>query len=397
MDFDEVAVYFSKEEWERLTEEQKVLYNEVMMENYQTLRSLGRIYVKPLIIAKLERGKDPYVLGRRKIKHKKIHLNANKFKHSVPDFQTCARTSTGKVRERAERYTLEEKDMLIREVLAREDLLWSKTTPTPDRTKAWREITAAVCRVGRFRTVLSVKHRFHDCRSEVRKKMEQAAVGKEVKFAHWEEQMRNHLARTLVVEPGVHSSAQQSEESQHHQEEETQEKEQPQVLPSPVEGNNDNVLLAMSAPPQQEQPIQLPSPPLQEPRMEVPLPPVLPPDPLQHLPPLFPLPPVPPPVTPEIPQHLEIIRQLKLFQEEKKRKIRWQMRIYAQQERYSYQMATIINLLQQLVKRVARSPTPDLSRPSSSSSSVASQYIKRRIKREASRTMHKKYKNHKNF
>lgn len=39
--FDEVAIYFSDEEWEVLTESQKALYREVMRMNYETVLSLG--------------------------------------------------------------------------------------------------------------------------------------------------------------------------------------------------------------------------------------------------------------------------------------------------------------------------------------------------------------------
>ena len=39
--FDEVAIYFSDEEWEVLTEQQKALYREVMRMNYETVLSLG--------------------------------------------------------------------------------------------------------------------------------------------------------------------------------------------------------------------------------------------------------------------------------------------------------------------------------------------------------------------
>lgn len=38
--FNEVAIYFSDEEWEVLTEQQKALYREVMRMNYETVLSL---------------------------------------------------------------------------------------------------------------------------------------------------------------------------------------------------------------------------------------------------------------------------------------------------------------------------------------------------------------------
>ncbi|XP_075042587.1 uncharacterized protein LOC142101988 [Mixophyes fleayi] len=60
-DFEELAVYFSKEEWGCLVEEQKNLYKHVMMENYQTLCSLGCVLVKPDVIAKIEQGQEPYL------------------------------------------------------------------------------------------------------------------------------------------------------------------------------------------------------------------------------------------------------------------------------------------------------------------------------------------------
>lgn len=40
--FDEVAIYFSDEEWDILTEQQKALYREVMRMNYETVLSLGK-------------------------------------------------------------------------------------------------------------------------------------------------------------------------------------------------------------------------------------------------------------------------------------------------------------------------------------------------------------------
>ncbi|XP_057352419.1 zinc finger protein 667 isoform X6 [Manis pentadactyla] len=60
--FGDLAVYFSKEEWEQLGPTQKDLYEEVMLENYQNLVSLGFSFRRPNVIALLEKREAPWMV-----------------------------------------------------------------------------------------------------------------------------------------------------------------------------------------------------------------------------------------------------------------------------------------------------------------------------------------------
>ncbi|KAM4028404.1 uncharacterized protein ACNLHF_023768 isoform 2-T2 [Anomaloglossus baeobatrachus] len=59
--FEDVAIYFSKEEWELLGEEDKALYREVMSDNYQSLISLGLLQEKPDLVLRMEKEENLWV------------------------------------------------------------------------------------------------------------------------------------------------------------------------------------------------------------------------------------------------------------------------------------------------------------------------------------------------
>ncbi|KAM4722842.1 zinc finger protein 713-like, partial [Rhinophrynus dorsalis] len=75
LEFDEVAIYFTKEEWDGLSEEQKKLYKDVMMENYQSLRSLGCVHAKPLIVSMIEQEEEPFIRGQQQSNERESPVN----------------------------------------------------------------------------------------------------------------------------------------------------------------------------------------------------------------------------------------------------------------------------------------------------------------------------------
>ncbi|KAM8972623.1 uncharacterized protein RCH25_018373 [Pelodytes ibericus] len=83
LEFEDIAIYFSEDEWGCLKGPQKKLYRQVMLDNYQNVHFLGHLKKKPKLISNIERGKDPWVLNRKIQKKISIQHSLNNARYTT--------------------------------------------------------------------------------------------------------------------------------------------------------------------------------------------------------------------------------------------------------------------------------------------------------------------------
>ncbi|XP_006150223.1 zinc finger protein 789 isoform X1 [Tupaia chinensis] len=104
LSFEDVAMYFTREEWGHLDWTQKDLYRDVMLENYRSMISLGFQFPKPEVICQLENWDEPWIMDLPRAENRKATHNV------CPGFETRSKmkilTPKQKISEDLESYKI---------------------------------------------------------------------------------------------------------------------------------------------------------------------------------------------------------------------------------------------------------------------------------------------------
>ncbi|XP_056408280.1 uncharacterized protein LOC130368797 [Hyla sarda] len=99
-------------------------------------------------------------------------------------------------KQRGPKFTEAENVALVAAVSTEKFVLFNTTVGTQEKMAAWSRVREKVSQVGSGtadRTVLSIRHRYYDCRASVVKKIKKQQQRRNINFKNWELELKKHL------------------------------------------------------------------------------------------------------------------------------------------------------------------------------------------------------------
>ncbi|XP_056427021.1 uncharacterized protein LOC130367950 [Hyla sarda] len=99
-------------------------------------------------------------------------------------------------KQRGPKFTEAENVALVAAVSTEKSVLFNTTVGTQEKMAAWSRVREKVSQVASGtadRTVLSIRHRYYDCRASVLKKIKKQQQRRNINFKNWELELKKHL------------------------------------------------------------------------------------------------------------------------------------------------------------------------------------------------------------